>query len=91
MNVQNDVFSTYQKILETEKINSGLNANFSDDFNSLLKGAQINYEKKNLSLLEFVDLFESYKQSMIQFYNIKAQRYSAFEELIFNVGKDVFK
>ncbi|MGZ3902834.1 MAG: TolC family protein [Bacteroidia bacterium] len=91
VSVQNDVFASYQKILETNNLNSSLSKTFSDDFNTVLSGAQSNYEKKNLSLIEFVDLFESYKQSMVQFYTIKAQRYSAFEELNFNVGKDVFK
>jgi cobalt-zinc-cadmium efflux system outer membrane protein len=89
--VQNDVFASYQKVLETNNLNTSLSSTFSTDFNTVLAGAQSNYEKKNLSLLEFVDLFESYKQSMIQYYSIKAQRYSAFEELNFNVGKNVFK
>ncbi len=91
VSVQNDVFASYQKILETEKLNASLSQNFSSDFNALLLGAQTNFEKKNLSLLEFIDLFESYKQSMIQLNTIKNQRYNAFEELKFNVGKDVFK
>ncbi len=64
---------------------------FSSDFRALLKGAQDNFAKKNLSLLDFVDIFESYKASMAQYNSIKEQRYSAFEELNFNVGKDVFK
>ncbi|MGZ3885220.1 MAG: TolC family protein [Bacteroidia bacterium] len=89
--VQNDVFTTFQKLQETEKLYSSLSSNFSSDFNSLLQGAQSMFEKRNLTLIEFVDLFESYKESMLQFNSIKAQRYSAFEELIFNVGKDVFK
>jgi cobalt-zinc-cadmium efflux system outer membrane protein len=76
---------------ETEKLSSSLNANFATDFGLLLKGAQSNFEKKNLSLLEFVDMFESYKQSMVQYNTIKTQRLTAFEELNFNVGKDVFK
>jgi cobalt-zinc-cadmium efflux system outer membrane protein len=91
VSVQNDVFASYQKMAETEKLNSSLNANFATDFNSLLKGAQSNFEKKNLSLLEFVDMFESYKESMVQYNTIKTQRLIAFEELNFNVGKDVFK
>ena len=78
-------------MIETEKLNSTVSANFSADFNSLLKGAQSNFEKKNLSLLEFVDMFESYKESMVQYNTIKTQRLTAFEELNFNVGKDVFK
>jgi cobalt-zinc-cadmium efflux system outer membrane protein len=91
VNAQNDVFASYQKMIETEKLNTSLNANFATDFSLLLKGAQSNFEKKNLSLLEFVDMFESYKQSMVQYNTIKTQRLTAFEELNFNVGKDVFK
>jgi cobalt-zinc-cadmium efflux system outer membrane protein len=89
--VQNDVFSTYQKILELQKFNVSIANDFSSDFRALLKGAQDNFAKKNLSLLDFVDIFESYKASMAQYNSIKEQRYSAFEELNFNVGKDVFK
>ena len=91
VSVQNDVFASYQKMTETEKLNSSLSSNFATDFSLLLKGAQSNFEKKNLSLLEFVDMFESYKQSMVQYNTIKTQRLTAFEELNFNVGKDVFK
>ena len=76
---------------ETEKLNTSLSVNFAADFNLLLKGALSNFEKKNLSLLEFVDMFESYKESMVQYNTIKTQRLTAFEELNFNVGKDVFK
>jgi cobalt-zinc-cadmium efflux system outer membrane protein len=89
--VQSDVTSTYSKILNTEKMYSSLSASFLTDFNSLLRGARQNYEKKNISLIEFVDLFETYKQSMTQFYDIKARRLNNFEELNYHVGKDIFK
>ena len=89
--VQNDVFTSYQKILELQNLNNSFSVDFSSDFKALLKGANDNFSKKNLSLLEFVDMFESYKASMAQYNSIKDQRYSAFEELNFNVGKDVFK
>lgn len=91
VSVQNYVFTSYQKIIELQTLNSSLSNNFSSDFSALLKGATENFSKKNLSLLEFVDMFESYKASMAQYNNIKMQRFSAFEELNFNVGKDVFK
>lgn len=41
VSVQNDVFASYQKMTETEKLNNSLNANFAADFNSLLKGGAI--------------------------------------------------
>jgi cobalt-zinc-cadmium efflux system outer membrane protein len=91
LSVQSDVTATYSKMLTTEKMYSSLSASFLTDFNSLLKGARLNYEKKNISLIEFVDLFETYKQSMSQYYDIKAKRLNNFEELNYYVGKDIFK
>jgi cobalt-zinc-cadmium efflux system outer membrane protein len=90
-NVHNNVFSTFQKIIETEKLNKSISPGFNTDFNTILKGAQINYEKRNLSLIEFVDLFEAYKQTMVNYYSIKSLRYTTFEELNFNTGTDAFK
>jgi len=89
--VQNDIFVSFQKILETEKLTASLSTDFGNDFNTVLAGAQSNYEKKNISLLEFVDLFESYKQSIIHLNTLKTQRINAYEELNFSVGKDLFK
>ena len=89
--VQSDVFTSYQKILELQKLKGAQSANSISDFRKLLQGAEDNFTKKNLSLLDFVDMFESYKDYMTQSYSIKDQRYSAYEELNFNVGKDVFK
>lgn len=89
--VQNDVYSSYQKILELQKSEDPHPHVFMADFRSVLKGAEDNFAKKNLSLLEFVDMFESYKNYMTQSYGLKNQRYSAFEELNLHVGIDVFK
>jgi cobalt-zinc-cadmium efflux system outer membrane protein len=89
--VQNDVLASFQKILETEKLGSTITSGFTTDFNSILAGAKENYEKKNLSLIEFVDLFQSYKEVTMQQNKIKAQRINAYEELNYSVGKDLFK
>jgi cobalt-zinc-cadmium efflux system outer membrane protein len=88
--VQNDVLASFQKILETEKLGATVTSDFTADFNSILSGAKENYEKKNLSLIEFVDLFQSYKEAAMQQNKIKAQRINAYEELNFSVGKDLF-
>ncbi|MGZ3863601.1 MAG: TolC family protein [Bacteroidia bacterium] len=89
--VQNDVYVSIQKVLEAEKLNKSISPDFATDFTTILTGAQSNYEKKNISLLEFVDLFESYKESIMHLNNVKTQRINACEELNFSVGKDLFK
>lgn len=88
--VQNDVLASFQKILETEKLSATVNPQFTADFNTILAGAKENYEKKNMSLIEFVDLFQAFKDASVQQSKIKAQRINAYEELNFSVGKDLF-
>ena len=89
--VQNEVYAASQKLLETEQVSAGLGKDFAVDFNTVLAGARENYEKKNLSLIEFVDLFAAFKENFIQQNRLRAQRLSAYEELNFATGKDLFK
>ena len=89
--VQNDVLVSVQKVLEAEKLSKSLSPGFAADLAAVIAGARENYEKKNISLLEFVDLFETYKNNMSQQNQIKSQRINAYEELNFSVGKDLFK
>lgn len=89
--VQNEVLVAFQKIYETEKINKSVGESFTADLNVVLSGVRENYEKKNISLLEFVDLFETYKESMMQQNKIRTQRINAYEEMNFAVGKDIFQ
>lgn len=89
--VQNDVLVSIQKVLESEKLSKSVSPGFATDLNTVIAGARENYEKKNISLLEFVDLFETYKSNMTQQNQIKTQRINAYEELNFSVGKDLFK
>ena len=51
----------------------------------------LNYEKRNISLLEFIDYFETYKSSIIQMNALMNNRVDIFEELNFVIGKDYLK
>ena len=62
---------------------------FADQLEQLSEGLITNYLKKNLSLLEFTDLFESYNNSIIEINKLKANLLSAYEELNYAVGESV--
>jgi cobalt-zinc-cadmium efflux system outer membrane protein len=89
--VANDVITSYQKALETEKLNKSLNNNFLGEFSKLLDGVNDSFSKHKLNLMEFVDMYESYKDSHRQYFNLQLTRMLAKEEINYSVGKDIIK
>lgn len=49
------------------------NSMYSTDFDLVFKGINDNFQKRNVSLIEFIDFFESYNQSLIEFQRVRTQ------------------
>ncbi|HTN45695.1 MAG TPA: TolC family protein [Flavipsychrobacter sp.] len=67
-----------------------LNHLFNQDFEITLKGMAENFQKRNISLIEFVDFFESYNLAMAEQARIKTQLVSSAEQLNLSIGKDLY-
>ncbi len=85
--LENDVQKAYMKLLNTDKMLLSIDPNFRDQFESLLQGITENFQKKNISLVEFTDFNESYKTSILQLNQLQDQRMQAVEALYFAIGK----
>jgi cobalt-zinc-cadmium efflux system outer membrane protein len=48
-----------------------------------------NYEKKNISLIEFLDYYDAYKENAVQLNTLLYNRINAFENLNYSIGKDI--
>lgn len=59
---------------------------FDDQLDQLSEGLIGNYIKRNISLLEFTDLFESYTAAIIRVNTLKADLQNAYEQLEFATG-----
>ena len=88
--LQNEVLRTYAKSVQTDRLYKQFDKSFLPNFDKLKEGEVSSYLKRNVSLLEFVDFYESYKNSVIQMNKLQNSRIRAFEELNFAVGKKVF-
>jgi outer membrane protein, heavy metal efflux system len=89
--VINDVTSSYRKALETENLYKNFNNNFLEQFNKLIEGANDSFIKHELNLMEFVDLYESYKNTYKDFYDLQLTYLLSKEDLNYNIGKDIVK
>jgi outer membrane protein, heavy metal efflux system len=88
--VENDVQRSYLKAVNTTKLLQSLDPTFRAQFEKLLLGVTENFQKKNISLLELVDFYESYKNNILQLNQLQSERAQAYESLQFAVGKNIF-
>ena len=88
--VKNDVRNAYQNLMSLEDIYQKSGNTFTKDFELLNKGYIENFQKRNISLIEFIDFFEAYNDNISQQNELKLKRIQAYEELNFAVGKELF-
>ena len=87
--VENDVQHAYVNALTTDKMLASIDSNFRDQFEELLKSVTENFEKRNISLLDFTDFYDSYKENILQLNQLQNSRMQAIETLNFAIGKTI--
>jgi len=88
--VQENVSRALQKAYSQDKLYKNIDPAFSDDFDRLANEVLINYEKRNIGLLDFLDFYDSYKQNILQINSIKYNRVQSFEDINFYTGTNFF-
>lgn len=90
LTLENEVFNSYSAALRTEKLYAGIDKSFSTDFDKLITEVIKNFKNRNLSLLEFMDFYESYKAATLQMNALKYQRMDDKEEINYVTGSQIF-
>ena len=88
--VKNDVTTNYITALRSEKLLLSFDPKFDADLKNLIEEVFINFQKKNITMLEFLDFYDSYKQNVLQLNQLRFNKMSALEQLNFSVGKIIF-
>jgi cobalt-zinc-cadmium efflux system outer membrane protein len=89
--VNEQIYNALQKAYENDKLLKNRDAAFEKDFKRLLDEVLKNYQIRNISLLDFLDFYDSYKQNTLQINAISFNRVSAFIDLNFYSGVDYLK
>jgi cobalt-zinc-cadmium efflux system outer membrane protein len=89
--LENEVFNSYKTALRTENLYQGFDKNFNADFDQLITQVIKNFKSRNLSLIEFMDFYDSYRSTTLQMNDLKYQRMNAKEEINYVTGSTIFK
>ncbi|TDE16524.1 TolC family protein [Dyadobacter psychrotolerans] len=88
--ISNEVDAALQKVTVAENAYQSVESRFTNQFELLNKGIYDNFQKRNITLLEFIDFIETYNESIREFNRLQADRIKVYEELNFVVGEELF-
>lgn len=63
---------------------------YNDDFEKTVDGMSMNFQKRNVSIIEFMDFFESYNDVLAELMRIKTQLVISAEQINLLTGKDIY-
>jgi len=87
----NEVFKAYQNANRVEELYMSMDNNFGVDYQKLIDEVTLNFSKRNISLLEFLDFYEAYKDHILQYNQLLFERKNAKEEINFVTGTSIYK
>ena len=88
--VQSEVHQAYQLAVRNDELFQNTDRDTAP-FARLMVGIEQSYAKRILSVVEYLDFFESYKNNLVQLNTLRANRVRAFEHLNFAVGTPIFR
>ena len=88
--VQNQILSAYTRVQILENALKTDKNDFFKTFDVLMQNVTNLYQTKQVSLLDFIDMFQSYKDTQLSRLQTKNNANLAKEELNFQVGRQVF-
>jgi cobalt-zinc-cadmium efflux system outer membrane protein len=88
--VDENVSRALQKAFAEQKLVQTFDPKFFGDFERLMGQVLANYQKRNISILDFLDFYDSYKQNILSVNTIQFNRVSAFEDINYYTGTNFF-
>ncbi len=88
--VEQNVARALEKAFAEDRLYKNIDPKFAGDFERLMHEVLINYQRRNLGLLDFLDFYDSYKQNILQQNSIKFNRISALEDINYYTGTPFF-
>ncbi|WP_158563351.1 TolC family protein [Chitinophaga silvatica] len=89
---QTEVLNAWQQIITLEKRYKSFDLHqFQGEFDTLINEVAKNFSKGNITLLQFIDYFNSYSDNAKNINTFLSKRVNAYEELNYATGQELFK
>ena len=85
-----ELYVAYSRLEKAMELYQSADDDLEKNFNRLLEGVNENFRKRNISMLEFVDYYESYKETSLQLYETRKDVFLVMENLNTVVGRNIF-
>lgn len=87
---ENELFTSYARLEKAIQLYHSSNYGLEKDFALIIEGVNLNFQKRNISLLEFIDYYETYKTTCLRLYQTQKEVLLALEEVNTVTGSHVF-
>lgn len=87
--VENEVQQAYARLINTGKAITASDPLFISNMEKLLDAITENFRKKNITLIDFTDFYESYKTNTLQVNQLQSEYAEAMETLQYTIGKNI--
>nr|WP_068891651.1 TolC family protein [Pedobacter panaciterrae] len=88
--LESELDNSFQAAFRLEKLYNSFDPKFKTNFNHLIEEVSKNYQKRNISLLEFLDFYDAYKTNTLQLNSLQLNRINSLEQLNFITGTQIF-
>ncbi len=85
-----ELYSAHYRLQKAVELYRSSDSGLEHDFNRLIEGVNENFCKRNISMLEFIDYYQSYKETYLQLYEVRKNVFLAMENLNTIVGQTIF-
>jgi len=84
--LEKEIVTAYRKAVDTDSLFRAFDKKFTGEYKTLVEGMDADYQKRNITIIEFTDFYESYRTSMLQMNQLQNERLDAFEGLNYAAG-----
>jgi len=79
-----------QRAISSDSLFRSLDPKFLSQFQRLSREVLINYQRRNISILEFLDFYDSYKQTTLEINSVLFNRINDMEQINYITGTNFF-
>lgn len=91
LQVDKETVSAYQKLLNTTQMLDQHNSLFQASYENLMNNMLNSYRERKVSLIEFIDFFDSYRETTLKQYQLVNDQRNAAAELNYTINQNIIK